>query len=106
MTWFSLRVFRRELFHRVQREPARPHIHFTSFYPGWMATDGRVKLVEVFGAFQGIVITEAGNGRITLHFSPLVFKWGIAITLLSIAATALLAFTPVGILLGIKTRND
>ena len=86
----------------------QPGIIFVSetFYPGWTATDGRVKLVKTFGAFQGIVIPEAGTGRITLHFSPSVFKWGIAITLLSIAATALLAFTPVGILLGIKTRND
>jgi hypothetical protein len=79
---------------------SQPGIIFVSqtFYPGWVATDGRVKLMEVFGAFQGIVIPEAGSGQVVVHFSPRVFKLGIAITLLSIVITASLAFA--------KLRSD
>jgi hypothetical protein len=75
----------------------RPGIIFVSqtFYPGWATTDERVKIVETFGAFQGLVISEAGSGRVVVHFSPTVFKWGIAITLFSLALTALLAFAQV-----------
>jgi hypothetical protein len=77
---------------------SRPGIIFVSetFYPGWMANNGHLKLVEVFGAFQGIVISEAGSGRIAVHFSPRVFKLGIAITLHSIVITASLAFPKLG----------
>ena len=73
----------------------RPGIIFVSetFYPGWMANKGHLKLVEVFGAFQGIVIPEAGRGRIVVQFSPPIFKWGIAISLVSLViATAITLF--------------
>ena len=69
---------------------SRPGIVFVSqtFYPGWMANDGHVKLVEVFGAFQGVVIPEAGRGRVVVRFSPSVLKLGITVTILSAAVAA------------------
>lgn len=72
---------------------SRPGIVFVSetFYPGWAANNGHMKLVEVFGAFQGIVIPEAGSGQIVVRFSPPIFKWGIAITLISLVVTAIIA---------------
>jgi len=76
---------------------SRPGIIFVSqtFYPGWAATDERVKIVETFGAFQGIVIPAAGSGQVVVRFSPTVLKWGIAITLFSVGLTASLAFAQV-----------
>jgi hypothetical protein len=69
----------------------RPGIIFVSqtFYPGWVTTDARKKLIEVFGAFQGIVIPEAGRGQLVVHFAPLALRFGIAITLISVAVVAL-----------------
>ncbi len=71
----------------------RPGIIFVSetFYPGWVATDERVKLIETFGGFQGIVVPEAGSGRVVVRFSPPIFKLGIAVTLLSLVVTAIIA---------------
>jgi hypothetical protein len=73
---------------------SRPGVIFVSqaFYPGWSATDERVKMVEVFGAFQGIVIPEAGQGQVVVRFSPPALKLGVAITLISVAVTVLLAY--------------
>ena len=44
---------------------ARPGVVFISqsFYPGWVADGGRFRIVEVFGAFQGIVIPQPGHGE-------------------------------------------
>ncbi|HUI08231.1 MAG TPA: YfhO family protein [Verrucomicrobiae bacterium] len=80
---------------------SRPGIVFVSetFYPGWVTTDPRVKLVEVFGAFQGIVIAERGRGQVVVHFAPSVLRWGIAITLLSFAVGA-------GLVFGGRRRNS
>jgi hypothetical protein len=64
----------------------QPGIVFVSqtSYPGWIANGGRVSVVEVFGAFQGIVIPEAGRGEITVVFSPPILKLGLSITILSV----------------------
>ena len=72
---------------------SRPGVIFVSqtFYPGWSATDERVKMIEVFGAFQGIVIPTAGQGRVVMRFSPPALKLGAAITLISMVITGLLA---------------
>jgi hypothetical protein len=69
---------------------SRPGIVFVSqaFYPGWVPNDKRIKLIEVFGAFQGLVIPQAGAGRIVVSFSPPALKLGAAITIISIAITA------------------
>jgi len=70
-----------------------PGILFVSqaFYPGWVVSDKRCELVKVFGAFQGIVIPEAGRGQVAVRFSPPSLKWGLAITLISIAIAVSLA---------------
>ena len=69
----------------------RPGIVFISqaFYPGWVPDDEHIKLVEVFGAFQGLVIPQAGTGRIIVRFSPPVLKVGVTISITSIVITAL-----------------
>jgi hypothetical protein len=71
---------------------SRPGIVFVSeaFYPGWVPNDERIKLIEVFGAFQGLVIPQAGSGQIMVRFSPPALKLGLAISLVSILLTALL----------------
>ena len=71
----------------------RPGVIFVSeaFYPGWIVSDVRIKLIEVFGTFQGLVIPEAGSGHIVVRFSPSVFKLGLLITFLSIGLTIVLA---------------
>ncbi len=71
---------------------SRPGIVFVSqaFYPGWVPDDKRIKLIEAFGAFQGLVIPRAGAGQIVVQFSPPALKLGAAITMISIAITALL----------------
>ncbi len=78
---------------------SRPGIIFVSqaFYPGWVTTDEHLTLVEVFGAFQGIVIPEASRGQVVVHFSPAVLKLGIAITLASFTILAALAFGTLGL---------
>jgi hypothetical protein len=71
---------------------SRPGIVFISeaFYPGWAPDDEHTKLIEVFGAFQGLVIPQAGTGRIVVRFSPPALKLGATISIISIMATALL----------------
>jgi hypothetical protein len=71
---------------------SRPGIVFVSeaLYPGWVTDDPHIKLVEVFGAFQGLVIPQAGTGQVVVSFSPPALKLGAAITILSLAITALL----------------
>ncbi len=71
---------------------SRPGIVFVSeaFYPGWVPDDKRIKLIEVFGAFQGLVIPRAGAGQVVVSFSPPALKLGATITMISIALTALL----------------
>ncbi len=56
--------------------------------PARLPNDKRIKLIEVFGAFQGLVIPQAGAGRIVVSFSPPALKLGAAITIISIAITA------------------
>ncbi|HVM59254.1 MAG TPA: YfhO family protein [Verrucomicrobiae bacterium] len=72
----------------------RPGVILVSqaFYPGWVTDDERIKLIEVFGAFQGLVIPEPGQGRVRVRFSPPALKWGSAITLLGVAACAVTVF--------------
>ena len=64
---------------------AQPGVVFVSqsSYPGWVAGGGRFRMVEVFGAFQGIVIPEPGHGEIAVRFSPPVLKVGVLVSLLS-----------------------
>jgi uncharacterized membrane protein YfhO len=72
---------------------SRPGVIFVSqtFYPGWVANGGRIKLIEVFGAFQGIVIPQAGRGQIVVRFSPPILKLARIITALSAATVVCLA---------------
>jgi len=76
----------------ISYDVAKPGIIFVSeaFYPGWEANGGRTKLVEVFGAFQGIVIPEAGRGQVVVRFVPSILKLGMAISAISAAVVALL----------------
>jgi hypothetical protein len=71
---------------------SQPGIVFVSetFYPGWTANNGHLKLIEVFGAFQGLVIPEGGRGQITVRFSPPILKLGLSITILSAVAVCCL----------------
>jgi hypothetical protein len=64
---------------------AQPGVVFISqsFYPGWVADGGRFRMVEVFGAFQGIVIPQPGRGEIAVRFSPPVLKVGLLVSLFS-----------------------
>ena len=64
---------------------AQPGVVFISqaFYPGWVADGGRFKMVEVFGAFQGIVIPQPGHGEIAVRFSPPLLKVGLLVSLFS-----------------------
>ncbi|HUJ09660.1 MAG TPA: hypothetical protein VL171_06500 [Verrucomicrobiae bacterium] len=82
---------------------SRPGVIFISqtFYPGWGVSPHH-QLIETFGAFQGIVIPQAGTGQIHLRFSPQVLKWGIAITLFSMIVVILLAFQPARALMGMQ----
>ena len=70
----------------ITYEVDHPGIVFVSqsFYPGWVANGGLFKIVEVFGAFQGIIIPRAGRGRIILRFDPPVLHWSIAISVVSL----------------------
>jgi hypothetical protein len=72
---------------------SQPGIVFVSqaFYPGWIADGGRFNIIEVFGAFQGIVIPEAGRGEITVTFSPPILKLALVISGLSIIIAVLAA---------------
>jgi hypothetical protein len=63
-----------------------------AFYPGWVTDDQRIRLIEVFGAFQGLVIPEPGRGRVRVDFSPPALKWGGAITLLGMIVCTVLVF--------------
>jgi hypothetical protein len=67
----------------------RPGIIFVSqtFYPGWVTDNERTKLIEVFGAFQGIVIPEPGRGRVVARFSPSILRRSLAISIFSIVIT-------------------
>jgi hypothetical protein len=71
----------------------QPGIAFVSetFYPGWKTDNDRLKLIEVFGAFQGIVVPAAGSGRVVVRFFPKVLKIGTTISLLSLVI-GILAF--------------
>ena len=71
---------------------SRPGIVFVSqaFYPGWVPNDKSIKLIEAFGAFQGLVIPRAGTGQIVVSFSPPALKLGATITIISIVITVLL----------------
>ena len=73
----------------VSYKLTRPGIIFVSqtFYPGWVADNQRIKLIEVFGAFQGLVIPENGQGRIVMRFSPPILRRSLAISVFSLAIT-------------------
>ena len=72
---------------------SQPGIIFVSqaFYPGWIANGGRADIVEVFGAFQGVVIPKAGHGEITVAFSPPILKLALVISSLSAIIAVLVA---------------
>ena len=72
---------------------SQPGIIFISqsFYPGWVADGGRFKMIEVFGAFQGIVIPEAGRGEIRVTFSPPILKLALVISILGVMIAVLVA---------------
>jgi hypothetical protein len=77
---------------------AQPGVVFVSqsSYPGWVAGGGRFRMVEVFGAFQGIVIPEPGHGEIAVRFSPPLLKVGVFVSLLSGLITLVVAVLWVG----------
>ena len=68
---------------------SRPGIIFVSqtFYPGWVTDNSRVRLIEVFGAFQGIVIPDAGQGQVLVRFSPSILRKSLAISIFSLVTT-------------------
>ena len=72
---------------------SEPGVVFVSqaFYPGWIADGGKFKIIELFGAFQGIVIPEAGRGEFTVHFSPPILKLALVISGLSVMIVVLVA---------------
>ncbi len=76
----------------VKYHVSRPGIIFVSqaYYPGWQVINAWFQIVEVFGAFQGIVIPQAGEGEVIVHFSPPALKMGLAISLISLLITILL----------------
>jgi hypothetical protein len=69
--------------YQISYQTTGPGIIFISenYYPGWQADGGQYPVVHAFGAFKGVVIPRAGNGIITLRFSPWPFKVGLAISL-------------------------
>ena len=77
----------------VSYNVTRPGIIFVSqaFYPGWVTDDSRIKLIEVFGAFQGLVIPEAGPGRVVVRFSPSILRNSLAVSIFSLIASLAVA---------------
>ena len=73
--------------YQISYRTTAPGIIFISesFYPGWEADEGRYPIIRAFGAFKGIVISEAGSGVITVGFSPHSFKMGLAVSLTTLA---------------------
>jgi hypothetical protein len=71
----------------------QPGIIFVSqaFYPGWVTDNEHIKLIEVFGAFQGLAVPEAGRGRIVVRFAPSILGKSLAISLFSLVITLAVA---------------
>jgi hypothetical protein len=86
----------------IHYEVSSPGVLFISqsFYPGWKVADGKFNLIHVFGAFQGVVLPESGEGSFVLKFSPDSFKIG-----LWISAVSFLIFVVVLILALLKTKR-
>lgn len=57
-------------------------------YPGWQATlNGRpVEILKTNGVFQGVRIS-AGENQVRLAFEPVLFKWGVRISVVGIIFT-------------------
>jgi hypothetical protein len=66
----------------IEYDASAPGVIFVSetFYPGWQANRGGHEIVNVFGAFKGIVVPRAGNGTITVEYRPLTFRMGLLVT--------------------------
>lgn len=77
--------------YQISYRTTAPGIIFVSesFYPGWVADGGKFRIIRAFGAFKGIVIPSAGSGVITVKFSPLSFKIGLAISLATLVLLVL-----------------
>ncbi len=69
--------------YHISYKTTAPGIIFVSesFYPGWEADGGRRPIIKAFGAFKGIIISEAGQGVVTVRFAPRVFYIGLAISM-------------------------
>jgi hypothetical protein len=52
-----------------------------------MSPESTMKLIAVFGAFQSIVIPEAGQGQIGVRFSPPILRRSLAISIFNLAIT-------------------
>ena len=78
--------------YQISYQTTAPGIIFISesFYPGWRAGDGHYPIIHAFGAFKGIVIPEAGNGVITVRFSPQVLWIGLAVSGVTLGVLLLL----------------
>jgi len=73
--------------YQIAYKTTAPGIIFISesFYPGWVADGGKRPIIKTFGAFKGVVVSEPGQGVITVRFSPWTFKVGLAISLTTLA---------------------
>lgn len=79
--------------YQISYNTTAPGIIFISesFYPGWVADNGKRPIVKTFGAFKGIVISEPGQGLITVRFAPQVFYVGLAISLSALVVLIIVA---------------
>lgn len=72
--------------YRIEYQTPAPGVIFVSesYYPGWVANDGQIPIIKVFGAFKGFVVRESGQGVIVVKFSPWKLKLGSAISLFTL----------------------
>lgn len=80
----------------ISYDAVGPGVIFVSqvYYPGWVAeadNGGELEVVEAFGGLTGIVLPEAGTGRIRFQFKPASFRVGLWISSVSIGL-ALMGF--------------
>lgn len=78
----------------INYDVSSPGVIFVSqaYYPGWEVAGKNFKVVEVFGAFAGIVIPEAGKGNIVFRFYPKIFKISLVISITTAILFLLIIF--------------
>jgi hypothetical protein len=72
----------------------KPGILFISqtYYPGWKVIGGDFKVIEVFGAFLGIVFPSAGTGELRLVFHPDILYICCLISCFSLVAVLIIGY--------------